>query len=145
MKRIPRKSISEIDLRHLTDVWLTSDEARIFASGIALFNERKYWHAHEAWEEIWKEHPEDGRVFFQGLIQLAAGFHQLNRNIFRGFAIHLRQARERLALFPQEFLGIDLAPLLVAIDSNLKLIEGKKSFEEMDRTKIIIPEIQSRP
>lgn len=83
MTRIPRKSISQVDLHNLTVVRLTPAQADQFAAGIALFNEGRYWHAHEAWEEIWKEHPEDGRIFFQGLIQLAAGFHQLNRNIFR--------------------------------------------------------------
>jgi len=145
MKRTPRKSISEIDLRQITAVRLTPNEAQHFAAGIALFNEGKYWHAHEAWEEIWKEHPEDGRIFFQGLIQLAAGFHQLNRNIFRGFAIHLRRAQEKLALFPREFLGIALEPLLRVIETNLKIIEGKNSLEELDRAKITIPAIQYRP
>ncbi len=145
MKRIPRKSISEIDRRNLTSVLLTPDEVQHFAAGVALFNEGKYWHAHEAWEEIWKEHPEDGRIFFQGLIQLAAGFHQLNRNIFRGFGIHLRQSREKLALFPREYLGVDVELLLRIIETNLKIIEGKNSFEELDRAKITIPEIQYRP
>lgn len=145
MKRIPRKSISEIDLHSLTAIQLTPGEAQRFAAGITLFNEGRYWHAHEAWEEIWKEHPEDGRIFFQGLIQLAAGFHQLNRNIFRGFAIHLRQSREKLALFPQEFLGVDVGSLLSVIGENLKTIEGKQSIEEIDRAMITMPEIQYRP
>jgi uncharacterized protein len=145
MTRIPRKSISQVDLNNLTVVRLTPTETDQFAAGIALFNDGKYWHAHEAWEEIWKRHPEDGRIFFQGLIQLAAGFHQLNRSIFRGFMIHLRQAREKLALFPQEFLGVNLGLLLSAIDENLKTIEGKESIEELDCTKIMIPEIQYRP
>ena len=144
MKRIPRKSISEIDLRHFTELQLTPDEVQHFAAGVALFNEGRYWHAHEAWEEIWKEHAEDGRIFFQGLIQLAAGFHQLNRGIFRGFMIHLRRARERLALFPEEFLGIDLAPLLEAIETNLGIIDGKKSIDAIDRSKIVVPKILYR-
>ena len=52
MKRIPRKPISEIDLRHLTELQLTPDEVQHLAAGVALFNEGRYWHAHEAWEEI---------------------------------------------------------------------------------------------
>ena len=145
MKRIPRKSISEIDLRNLTIVRLAPDEVQHFAAGVALFNDGRYWHAHEVWEEIWKEHPEDGRIFFQGLIQLAAGYHQLNRNIFRGFSIHIRQAREKFALFPREFLGIDLASLLGVIEVNLKMIDEKNSVEEIDRSKIVVPKIQYRP
>lgn len=144
MTRIPHKSISQVDPHNLRVVQLTPAETDQFAVGIVLFNNGRYWHAHEAWEEIWKEHPEDGRIFFQGLIQLAAGFHQLNRNIFRGFKIHLQQAREKLALFPQDFLGIDLGSLLNVIEENLKTIDGKKSIEEIDRSKIMVPEIQYR-
>ena len=58
--------------------------------------------------------------------------------------IHLRRARERLALFPEEFLGIDLAPLLEAIETNLGIIDGKNSIDEIDRSKIVVPKILYR-
>ena len=144
MKRIPRKSISEIDLSNLSTIQLTPPEVQHFAAGIELFNEGRFWHAHEAWEEIWKEHAEDGRIFFQGLIQLAAGYHQLSRGITRGFVTHIRQAREKLALFPENFLDVNVAALLILIDANLSIIEGKSSLGEIDRSKIIVPMIQYR-
>ena len=144
MKRIPRKSLSEINLNALTAICLTAEEDQHLAKGVALFNEGKYWHAHEAWEKIWQKHAEDGRVFFQGLIQLAAAFHQCRRHIFRGFAVHLRQAREKLILFPGNFLGVNVSSLIDAIDANLLLIDRKKSFEEVDPSGIVIPYIQFR-
>ena len=144
MRRIPRKSLSEINRAALTAICLTAEEIQHMAHGVALFNEGKYWHAHEAWEKIWQEHAEDGRFFFQGLIQLAAAFHQFQRQIFRGFAIHSLQAREKLILFPANFLGVDLTSLISAVDSNLLLIDQKHSFEELDISRIAIPKIQFR-
>lgn len=102
-----------------------------FAEGVVLFNTKKFWEAHEAWEEIWQSHPEDGRFFIQGLIQLAAAYHQLQRKIYRGFAIHLERAQERLVLFPDTFLGIDVKALREAVDPWLQQISKQdRSAEE---------------
>ena len=103
--RIPKKPLSSIDLTALTPFDLTTDEELHLEHGIALFNSGKFWEAHEAWEEIWMNHPEDGRFFIQGLIQLAAAYHQLGKKVYRGVVIHLKQAQERLKLFPSDFLG----------------------------------------
>ncbi|PYV43808.1 MAG: DUF309 domain-containing protein [Acidobacteria bacterium] len=109
---------------------------------MALFNARKFWEAHEAWEEIWQQHPEDGRFFIQGLIQLAAAYHQLLRKIYRGFVIHIKQAQERLVLFPNTFLGINVAALLETINRSVKVIEGSKSLTEGDFSALEIPQIE---
>jgi hypothetical protein len=48
----------------------------VIQEGIRLFNDRKYWHAHEAWESAWRalaEGPE--RTHLQGLIQACGVFH----------------------------------------------------------------------
>ncbi|HEX5579276.1 MAG TPA: DUF309 domain-containing protein, partial [Candidatus Limnocylindria bacterium] len=50
----------------------------------SLFNEVRYWHAHEAWETLWRAAPDDERDFYQGLIQLAAGLLHLQRRNRRG-------------------------------------------------------------
>ena len=105
--RIPKKPLSRIDLTALIPFHLTVDEEAHLDFGIALFNSGEFWEAHEAWEEIWGNHPEDGRFFIQGLIQLAAAYHQLGNKVCRGVVIHLKQAQERLKLFPSDFLRID--------------------------------------
>ena len=140
--RIRKKSLSELDLSTITRIVLSADEERHFARGIALFNARKFWEAHEAWEEIWQQHPEDGRFFIQGLIQLAAAYHQLLRKIYRGFVIHIKQAQERLVLFPNTFLGINVTALLETINRSVKVIEGSKSLTEGDFSALEIPQIE---
>ncbi|HEX9574514.1 MAG TPA: DUF309 domain-containing protein, partial [Myxococcales bacterium] len=44
--------------------------------GAALFDQGRFWDAHEAWEEAWLEEDGEVRLFLQGLIQVAAGYHK---------------------------------------------------------------------
>lgn len=142
-RRIRKKSLSQLDLSTITQIALSPDEKRHFTRGIALFNSRKFWEAHEAWEEIWQHHPEDGRFFIQGLIQLAAAYHQLLRKIYRGFTIHIKRARERLVLFPNTFLGINVAALLETINRSVRAIEEKENLTEADFSGVEIPRIEA--
>ena len=63
---------------------------RLFRHGVALFNGVRYWHAHEAWETLWRSAPDEERDLYQGLIQIAAGLLHLQRRNLRG-------ARNKLA------------------------------------------------
>ena len=141
-RRIPKKPLSSIDLTALIPFDLTADEEADLERGIALFNSGKFWEAHEAWEEIWKNHPEDGRFFIQGLIQLAAAYHQLGKKVYRGVLIHLKQAQDRLKVFPSDFLGIDVPPILQVIDASLTAIEARPGLAEVDWAALQIAQIQ---
>jgi hypothetical protein len=54
--------------------------------GLALFNEAKFWHAHEAWESMWnslkaRQAPPEEILLVQGFIQTAALLlHHQRRN-----------------------------------------------------------------
>lgn len=139
---IRKKSLSELDLSTLTHFVLTAQDRTDFHRGIQLFNQARFWEAHEAWEAVWLRHPEDGRFFIQGLIQLAAAYHQLGRGIHRGFLIHLRRARERLVLFPDRFLGIDVAGLRKEIRLALPPGDSKESEGSVDYSRIVPPRIR---
>lgn len=139
--RIPKKPLSSIDLTALIPFELTAGEEAHLDHGIALFNAGKFWEAHEAWEEIWMNHPEDGRFFIQGLIQLAAAYHQLQRKVYRGVLIHLKQAEERLRLFPPDFLGIDVPAILQVIADSLAAIGTQASLAAVDWAGLKIADI----
>ena len=74
---------------------------------------------------------------------MAAGYHQLRRRIYRGFLIHLRRAQERLVLFPDRFLGIDVAGLRNEIERVLSA-EGFEVTEDVvaDFPQIVAPRIR---
>jgi len=51
----------------------------LFQQGIQAFNEGRFYDAHEEWEHIWLEEKGADKPFYQGLIQIAAGFHHFKR------------------------------------------------------------------
>ncbi len=52
--------------------------AELVSEGARLFDERRFFEAHEAWEARWLvETDESRRLLLQGLIQIAAAFHKL--------------------------------------------------------------------
>ena len=53
-------------------------DARL-APGRAAFNRGEFFAAHELWEDVWHDLAGDERVLVQGLIQIAAGLHHLQR------------------------------------------------------------------
>ena len=44
--------------------------------GVDLYNEGRFFESHEAWEAVWMHAPTALRHFYQGLIQIAAGYHK---------------------------------------------------------------------
>lgn len=111
-----KKSTGDIDGALLSEPELSGDDWRDYEEGWRLFNERQFWHAHEAWENVWKRRPEESRVFFQGIIQLAAAYHLLVvKQRHGGMMRNFEKAEEKLKLFPSTFLGADVGSLLRAI------------------------------
>ena len=53
-----------------------------FIKGLKLYNQRKFYAAHEYWEEMWTNFYFNDRIFVQGLIQTSVGdFHITNINL----------------------------------------------------------------
>jgi predicted metal-dependent hydrolase len=109
---------------------LSPDERdRLFRDGIELFNQGRFFAAHEAWEEIWRSTRPEPKGFFQGLIQTAAALHQfLDLHRIEGPRRTLAKARRRLEPYLPEALGIDIADLLRQIrewESWLELRQGE--------------------
>lgn len=75
--------------------------------GIALFNAQRFWHAHEAWERIWLTAEGEQKRFLQGLIQLAAAYHHVQRGTFSGGVRLFDAALEKLAAFPEGYAGVN--------------------------------------
>jgi hypothetical protein len=106
------------------------------AEGVALFNAGKFWESHEAWEKIWQRHSEPWRYFVQGLIQAAAGHHQLRRGIRHGVIKHLRNALVKLDAAPTDFAGLELAEFCAYLQRLLAVVEAAE--------KILPPSFQLR-
>ncbi|HXZ13913.1 MAG TPA: DUF309 domain-containing protein [Candidatus Sulfotelmatobacter sp.] len=82
-----------------------------FIRGLENFNSRKFFEAHEDWEEIWLVAPEPEKTFLQGLIQVAAAFHHYQRSNRAGAESLLTSGIVKLARFPKNHRGLALDEL----------------------------------
>jgi uncharacterized protein len=92
--------------------------------GLRCYRAREFFAAHEHWECVWLRSKEPEKTFLQGLIQVAAAFHHLQRGNPRGTRSLLHRARLRLERYPAHFRGIDVALLCKEIDEWLRVLEA---------------------
>ena len=64
-------------------------------AGVFLFNQREYWYAHEAWERVWMHAEPRVKLFYQGLIQIAAGFVKIQQRQHKGAQSNLRKGLDK--------------------------------------------------
>ncbi len=86
---------------------MMSSEPR-FHEGIAEFNRRRFFEAHEVWEDLWHEYREEDRVFLQGLIQIAAGcYHLQTENVNGAFSL-IGKGLDKLEPYRAGHAGLDV-------------------------------------
>ena len=113
-------------------------EEELLRLGIDLYNAGEYWHAHEAWEQVWLDAPSEERLFYQGLIQVTAAFVHVVRDEYPGAVSLLEAGIAKLAPYPPSHHGVDLAGLRagarLALDRLVDL--GERRLREFDRATI---------
>jgi uncharacterized protein len=118
------------------------EEHELLHRGVALFNGLRYWHAHEAWETLWRAASEKDRDFYQGLIMVAAGLLHLQRRNARGARNKLSEGLAKLRKYEPAHRGLVVDELdgkcqliLLDLDEGLLpyLIPPVIRFVEMDR------------
>ena len=97
--------------------------------GIELYEAGHYWNAHEAWEQVWMDAPNELRLLYQGLIQVTAAFVHVTKGEYPGSVRLLIAGIEKLAGYEPERLGVDISGLLDqsrrALTRLLELGEGR--------------------
>ena len=96
--------------------------------GQTLFNEGKFFEAHEIWEETWIDTEGDERHLLQGLIQVAAGFYKLQVGMPTGTYKLLEKGAGHLRAIPADMYGVDLPSLLEKVEEWVKT--SKAMIEE---------------
>jgi hypothetical protein len=110
------------------------------AAGLRLYEAGEFFAAHEEWEIVWLKSPEPEKTFLQGLIQVTAAFHHLQRNNRLGTVLLLQAALRRLDRYPASFGGISVASLRDDVrDCLLKLEESE------DPSRVVSPRIRTQP
>ena len=100
------------------------DFQHFFLEGIEHFNARRFWEAHESWETLWLEAESDLEQFLQGLIQVAAAYHHIQRGTYRGAPRLFAAGLRRLEPFPMLCCGVDRADVDDAARRHWKWLES---------------------
>jgi hypothetical protein len=81
-----------------------------FRLGLTLFNEARFFEAHEALEDAWRESGSEGglRRHLQGVVQLAVAFHHQSQGNFVGARSVLDRALRNLSGGEESLPDIDL-------------------------------------
>ncbi len=97
-----------------------------FLRGIEEFNQQLFFECHETLEEIWLEEHGDDRRFYQGLIQVAAGYFKLEQGVPAGALKLWRTGVEKLEIYGPVFLGINVDSLINSVKENLAELESNQ-------------------
>ena len=110
-----------VTLRSLESRTSTRAEDEALREGIDLFNQERFWEAHEVLEEIW--HPATGvdRDTIQGLILTAAALVHYQKDEKSVCVSVLGRAKEKLGTLDQ-FKGLDIRSLRTSIE---RILEDK--------------------
>jgi predicted metal-dependent hydrolase len=107
------------------------------AEGLRCYDQGEYFTAHEAWETVWLEAQEPDKTFLQGLIQVTAAFHHLQRNNPLGTARLLHAALRRLELYPACFGRISVTVLCSDIRERIQALNANEPMPELARARIL--------
>ena len=109
--------------------------------GVDLFNQGRFFDAHEILEDVWRHSPIGDKKFFQGLVQIAVAFHHHSTGNLTGMRSVLRRALTNLSSAPRDFSGIDLASLRYSLSAWLDAAEPQQLPQTLPR----IEQIRHRP
>jgi hypothetical protein len=117
-----------------------------YLDGVRLFNEGRFFEAHEAWEEIWIEEEGPKKLFWQGLIQVAGAFHHHGNANWAGMGALMKEGRDKLARFRPRAMGLDVDAFLEALEPWRLLAEARRGRgASVTRVPESLPKIELSP
>ena len=102
---------------------MIKDQDPRFLKGVDEFNQRLFFECHETLEEIWQEDHGTDRKFYQGIIQIAAGYFKWEQGVPAGAIKLWRLGLEKLEAYGPVHLGINVEAFLEAVRDNLRKLE----------------------
>jgi uncharacterized protein len=88
----------------------------LLLDGLRLFNAKRYFDAHEAWEDLWRESAGEERQWIQGLVQIAVALHHHSSGNHSGAVSVMKKARRNLAGCTPMFRRLDIERLRNDLD-----------------------------
>ena len=104
-----------------------------FNYALNLFNDQKWYEAHDVFEEIWNNLDGDERQIIQGILQVSVSQFHLSKGNLNGATILLGEGLGRIKNRTNIDLGIDLQSFSISLDSLLKKLQSNETLKENDK------------
>ena len=93
--------------------------------GIGLMRDKRWFDAHEALEDEWRDAPEPERDFLQGLVHVTVAWHHASRGNAPGASRQLEKATRRLGSYAPAHRGVDVSSVLGQVEAaSARVSEG---------------------
>ena len=99
---------------------------------IDLFNNQKWYEAHDAFEEIWNGLYGDERQIIQGILQVSVSQFHLNKGNLNGAMILLGEGLGRIKSRISIDLGLDLCSFCKSLEVLLEKLHSKDPINNDD-------------
>ena len=111
-----------------------------FFNALNLFNNQKWYEAHDAFEDIWNTLDGDERQIIQGILQVSVSQFHLTKGNFNGATILLGEGLGRIKNRTNINLGIDLKSFCNCLEELLRKLQYKEELNENDKPYLLIQE-----
>ena len=109
----------------------------IFLDALNLFNNQKWYEAHDAFEDIWNTLDGDERQIIQGILQVSVSQFHLSKGNLNGATILLGEGLGRIKNRTNFNLGIDLKSFCKCLEELLRKLQYKEEVNENDKPYLI--------
>ena len=108
-----------------------------FFDALNLFNNQKWYEAHDAFEDIWNTVDGDERQIIQGILQVSVSQFHLNKGNINGATILLGEGLGRIKNRINIDLGIDLESFCKCLEVLLKKLQYKEDITKEDKPYLV--------
>lgn len=104
-------------------------------AGIHLFNQQRWFEAHEVLEQAWLADPTPLRLLYQGILQVGVGLHHARNRNLPGALSLLDRGMSLLARFEPERLGVDVDRLVREAAAARRALAAEGGLDAFDWTR----------
>ena len=104
----------------------------LFDKGLKSFNEKKFYDAHEFWEDLWSDFRLSDAKFVQGLIQLSVGYFHISNFNKNGANGLFKKCLPKLNLYRPEHRGINVENILKSVNKTLDFLSKIEDMKDFD-------------
>ena len=104
-----------------------------FFDALNLFNNQKWYEAHDAFEDIWNTLDGDERQIIQGILQVSVSQFHLSKGNINGATILLGEGLGRIKNRTNIDIGIDLVSFCECLEELLRKLQYKEELTKNDK------------